>query len=824
MDPFDRHRAAPAVLAERERQFADLARQVVDLTAVTGAAFDPAVAAWEGIAAPELRAAPRPVRDRAHAVASQLAWAATATRVWAAHVRAFNATVDTLRAERAAVPAEVERSLPAWASLPMIDQDLVRERRREELVHDLHRRWQLAYEEHIEAGSREVAGLLERGPTWENLALARLRGGLAAGSRVGRLFAAGWLAAAAPTEALRLAGRFTDPAQPPTAGELAQLHDLLEQYAADPEFWYRFLTGLRPERLLTVTGQVALHLPDHPPAGLGELVGGIQAMLGAGLALAAARRGSAPPGGRDRPAGPGLSPEWLAELVTAGRRRFEIVTARAGSPVTVRLYGYQLLGPLLGAARYDRRFLQVVGGDLVDFEMAAGGARRWSGWLTGLGVHAESMRLDWTGPGPGQPAGFDPVLGLIGALDRRPAGALDLLAGRVQPGGGRLPRLDYLLTDRDWPPAWTSHHQSLAYLAGHPGATDPSPGLARFGEVLAKLARLADPRAVRVVELIVSEINVDEQAMGYPDRAVPGEAWTRTTGAAGNDLVSPVLREPLAGIVADYIIDVNAAVRDSGSALPGGLGADFDPTQLIRFLADLGRSRPAHETVLAAQTAYAAAAYHFYLSGAADLRPDSLPDRLAAATGVARAYGTVSGALDLGAATADWYEQWQRDLAANRRVADGFTVAELVVGAGADLLSARAPGAGFAAGELTSQVLAGFRADLLVDHSGLSAYRNAVLFGDGRRVAASLAEAALYRSGQLAGLAEFGLRDGDGSPTPMSSWDSQDRERWESYKSGPGAATAGLLPDRAGTAYQEGVDRARLIRSGALPDPADPPR
>jgi hypothetical protein len=58
----------------------------------------------------------------------------------------------------------------------------------------------------------------------------------------------------------------------------------------------------------------------------------------------------------------------------------------------------------------------------------------------------------------------------------------------------------------------------------------------------------------------------------------------------------------------------------------------------------------------------------------------------------------------------------------------------------------------------------------------------------------------------------------------MSSWDSQDRERWESYKSGPGAATAGLLPDRAGTAYQEGVDRARLIRSGALPDPADPPR
>jgi hypothetical protein len=838
MDPFDKHRASPAVLAERERQLGDLAMAVVDIEALTDTAFNPAVASWEGIAAAELRAAPRPVRDQAYAVASQLTWAATSIRVWAGQVRAFNATVDALRDERAALPVEVERQLARWASLPVLDQEVLRERKRDQLLQDLYRRWREAYQQHIEDGSREVAGMLERGPTWENLLLARRRGGLAGGSPLCGFFGAAWAATAAPVEALRLAGRLVDPARAPASGDLARLHRLLSRYAGDRAFWHRFLTDLGPERLLLLSGRVALHLPAGVPlAGSGgghqDRVGSLQSLLGAGLALATARRGApVAPGGGYTPADHELPPRWLRALVAAGRQRYDIGTSRSGSWLPLRLYGYQLLGPLLRTGGYDRRFLRDVGGDLIDFEQERGGPAVWTGWLAGAG----SVRLDWTGPAGGQPAGFDPVPDLLSALERHPEGALDLLAGRVEtgagqwsdgspkgtpppPGGHRLPRLDYLLTDRQWPPGWPSHHPGLGPTG--PDTGQPDSGPARVGAVLERVARLADPRAVEVVELIVYELNTDEQAMGYPDRAVPGRGGTATAPAAATDLVHPAIRASLARIVGDYIIDVNAAVRDSGSALPGGRGATFDPTHVVRLLADLGRSRPAHERVLSAQTGYAATAYHFYLSGAADLRPDDLPARLAAAEGVARGYGTVAGALDAGATTADWYAQWRRDLDANARLADELRIAELVVGAGAELVSAEAPGLGYLAGELVGRVLADAQ-DPLADHSGWSDYRAAVRFGDGRRIAATLAEVALYHSGALEGLADYRLSDPAGRPTPMAEWTEPDRLSWAAYKNERGAATAGALPDRAGAAYAAGVDRARLLLSGPVPAPPAP--
>jgi hypothetical protein len=835
VDPFDKHGASPVRLAERERQLMALAGEAVDTEALTGAAFDPAVASWEGIAAAELRAAPQPARLRAYAVASHLTWAATTTRVWAEHVRAFNLKVDTLRGERASLPVEVERQLAHWTSLPVFDQDVIRERKRHELIRDLHRRWRDAYQEHIDDGSRQVAGMLRRGPTWENLLLARQRGGLPAGAPLRRFFAAGWEAAAAPGEALRLAELINETQHPPTGVEIEQLHRLLQRYAGDETFWYRFLTGLGPDGLLFLTGRVALAQPDASYPELGGTVGGIQALLGGGLALASTRRGPAVAPGGPAPAGRGLPAEWLLALARAGRQRYGVVTTIAGSPVTVELYGYQLLGPLLRTGGYDGRFLQTVGGDLVDFEVERGGAGLWGQWLPGLGSHAEALRLDWTGGrSADRPSGFDPVLGLLSALERNPAGALDLFTGRIEtgpgswsdgtpkelappPGGHRLPRLDYLLTDRAWPSAWADPRHSLEFLAAHPEATSASPGLAQLGTVLAQAARLDDPRAVNLVELIVYEVNTDERAMGYRDGAVPGETWTQTATNVEHDLVHPALRDSLASIVADYIIDVNAAVQDSGASMPGGLGADFEATHMVRFLADLGKSQPAHETVLAAQTAYAATAYHYYLSGEADLQPDGLRERLTAAEGVARAYGAVAGAVDVGAATADWYAQWQRDLAVNARVADGFLVAELVTAAGADLVSSRASGVGYAAGELAGSVLDDFRTELMVDHSGLSTYRNAVLFGDSRRTAATLAEVAIYHSGQLSDLEDLGLRADDGRAKPISAWDERDREQWDAYKGGPGAATVGALTEAAGSAYHAGVERARLALFGVAP-------
>lgn len=825
MDPFDKHPAAPNALADRERHFTDLALAVVDTDALTHSAFDPAIASWEGIATAELRAAPQPARNQAYRVASELTWAATATRAWADHVQRFNTKVDGLRDERAGIPFEVERFLAStrWTSWPILDQDAIRARKRDELIHDLHRRWGEAFEEHIEGGSREVAGLFERGPTWENLARARRLRALPAASPLLRFFVAGWEATAGPEEALRLAGLFRDPDRRPTSADIEQLHSMLGRFAEDESFWFEFLTGLGPDGLLTLSGGIALHLPATPPGlavtdpGLARMLGHLQAMLGTGLALASSRR-TAPNAYRQTPPGQHELPaEWLIALTGAGRRRYQIVTWRAGDSLPVALLGYQLLGPLLNTGRYDDRFLQLVGGDLVDFEMAHTGARLWSDWLTELGAYTMSMRLDWTGgPDPAQPNGFDPITGLVTAMDRNPEGALDLLAGRIE-SGHRMPRLDHLLTDRDWPWAWVTYHQNREYLEHHPGAHHPSPGVARLGEALARVARLDDPRAVTLVTQIVSELSIDEQAMGYHDGAVPGDRWSRAASNLENDIISPVLRGSMANILADYIIDVNAAVRDSGAAMPGGLGAEFDPTHLIRLLADLGKDESAHDTLVGAQTAYAAAAYHHYLSGEANLRNDSLQERIIAAEGVARSYGAVAGALDVGAATADWYAQWQQDLARNTRVADRYALAEIAIGSAADLASAKAPGVSYAAGELTRDVLGELRETLIVDHAGWSTYRNAELFGDSRQAVVALAEAALYHSGQLAGLDGFALLEPDGQLKGMSEWNDDDRDAWLEYKKTAGSATASALLDQAGSAYQDGIDRAGRIFHGTIP-------
>lgn len=80
MDPFDTHSASPYRLRSQAEKLESLAEESVDLTTLTDQAFNPARAAWDGIVSAELRAAPKPVRERAQEVTSQLAWAAVPLR------------------------------------------------------------------------------------------------------------------------------------------------------------------------------------------------------------------------------------------------------------------------------------------------------------------------------------------------------------------------------------------------------------------------------------------------------------------------------------------------------------------------------------------------------------------------------------------------------------------------------------------------------------------------------------------------------------------------------------------------------------------------
>jgi hypothetical protein len=226
--------------------------------------------------------------------------------------------------------------------------------------------------------------------------------------------------------ALRLAGVFTDRSYRPTGTEeIERFRSTLVRYEHHEQFWHEFLTGLTPVGLLTLNGNLALRIPNPPPdeeftdPELAELLGDIQTLLGGGLALVSARHRS--------------QDQWLVELTQAGRRRYELTATWVDPPAPLRLYGYQLLGPLLHHGDYDDRFLRIIGGDLVHFELTHGGARCW---LRQLGADVHKLRLDWTGgAAPTDPPGLDPLLGLMGAMDRNPRGALDLLSDAADPHG-----------------------------------------------------------------------------------------------------------------------------------------------------------------------------------------------------------------------------------------------------------------------------------------------------------------------------------------------------------------------------------------------------
>ncbi|MGH3681528.1 MAG: hypothetical protein ACRDT2_14955, partial [Natronosporangium sp.] len=450
--PFDAHAASATALEERARELVALAEQASDRDVVTAQAFQPAVASWDGVAAPELRAAPDPARQLAGQVASQLSWAAVPLCFWAEQVRRFNATVSELQMRRAQVPADVERHLRAafgenleiW---PQWELDSVRLAKRQELISGLERRWRDAYATYVDEGERIAVRMLQHGPTWENVLRARELGAIPAGP-MPEFFAAGWSRTAALAEAARIAGLITGGSEP-TVAELERFAGMLARYAGDDEFAYRLLTELGPDGLLALTGSLGLIGRAGSGQQWHQALGAVQRGLAVALATATRRRGTG--GGPARlPYQPGefeLPAQWVYELTRAGRQELLL-----GEP-PAQIYGYQPLGVLLGHGRYDDGFLATVGGDLINFELEQGGSDFWDD-----GVPALWLRLDWTGgaAGPDQPAGFDPMIGLLDALADHPEATRDVFTSRVlhdgSAGVARLPRLDYLLTDRVWQP------------------------------------------------------------------------------------------------------------------------------------------------------------------------------------------------------------------------------------------------------------------------------------------------------------------------------------------------------------------------------------
>jgi hypothetical protein len=605
--------------------------------------------------------------------------------------------------------------------------------------------------------------------------------------------------------AIDLAKKLEDPAYEPTPAELDELRDLIKKYGKDKAFSYDVLNALGPKGLLQLDGRLAALQPERlgkETDGLidvhtADTVRDLQNGLGTMLATATQPTGTHT-GAHGEQYVPGkyeLPAQWTTDLMAAGRSKMDIVDPNNPGRTLQGVYGYQLLGPLLHNGDYDARYLSTVGGDMLDFEMSQG--KNSTLWRTTGG---ENIRLDWTqGYDDTVPAGSDPMNGLMDGLSRNGEAAKDLLTGVTSyssdgPAGGRLPRLDYLLTDREWKPDVPGGAAWNAYADQH--QTDyQSIALDRFGTALEHATTdQAGPDARRVFQSIIYETNVDE---------------TATKDFSQNNLIHPELRDSMSKITSAYIFDINRNIGETSTADPSQ-SIVVDRTHLVRFLADLGKDQQAHDTIANAEAVYAAGAYDDILSGRQDPH-DDLNANLRSMNVVSHNYGSVLGALDFGANEVHHKVIGDQDVTHNHGIDDRNKIINFF----GDKVLAKTigkipvPVVGDLASNFIDSTIADLEDQAKVDNSGQATYDVAKALGAGRATSVDLTEMALYHSGKLHDLPPNLLTNG--VPRPMSEWTTGDYGSWQHYKEHFGQDTVGDAAKNAGDSYHSGYTSAKDI-------------
>jgi hypothetical protein len=619
------------------------------------------------------------------------------------------------------------------------------------------------------------------------------------------------------SRAEELANKLKNPAYQPTAAELDELRNLITLYGRDKAFAHDVLTALGPQGLLQLDGTLATYQLDNPGKdtddalfsnSTADMVRDLQNGLGVMLATATAQTGTKT-GLRGETYIPGqyeLPSQWITDLMAAGRNRMDIGDPASPARYVEDVYGYQLLSPLLHNGEYDAGFLSTVGGDMVDFEMSQGeNSALWSG------ARGENLRLDWTQGHDDNtvPAGYDPMNGLMDALSRNGDATRDLLTGVTTftgdgPANGRLDRLDYLLTDRNWTadtpggPGWTV--ETMQHADDY-----KSTALDKFGTALEHATtEQPGPQARHIVESIIYESNVDEQAMGYPNGTIPGHG--KSGDFATTDVIHPQLRQPLANITAAYIFDVNLNIADGHNAIPGQT-IDVHRDHLVRYLADLGKDAGAHDTIAKAEAVYAVGSYDNILSGRQNPH-DGLNGQLRAMEVVSHNHGSVLGALDKGAGDAHHTTSVQLEEAYNKNVEKHYKIAGRLVDEVMGKVTSKitVPVLGDLANEYVGDLMTQAEEQAKIDNHGQATYEVGTALGAGRDTAVGLTEQALYNSGRLDGLPDRLLVDGH--PKPVGQWDAQDLRVWQDYKSSHGMSAVGNAATHAGEAYQNGYEWA----------------
>ncbi|MET7300867.1 hypothetical protein [Embleya sp. NPDC005575] len=207
-------------------------------------------------------------------------------------------------------------------------------------------------------------------------------------------------------------------------GELDLLRNLMQANSGDPNFAEALTRTMKPTGLYDATGLIAqmnarIAAGDKQDPRLADLKQ-LQTDLGNSLATASPRLVK--------------DPAWMASMREAGR---EFVRVGDGDayPGRATVYGYQLLGTLLGHGTYDTAFLRQTADEVIAFEKGAGKPSIWSTTL----MPPPRFGLDLSRPG----SGYDPMTGVLTAMSWNPEAAKGFF------GDGGPARLDYLFKGRD---------------------------------------------------------------------------------------------------------------------------------------------------------------------------------------------------------------------------------------------------------------------------------------------------------------------------------------------------------------------------------------
>ncbi|WP_420032362.1 DUF6571 family protein [Streptomyces sp. cg28] len=354
-----------------------------------------------------------------------------------------------------------------------------------------------------------------------------------------------------------------------THAEVTKLNLLLSANKNDPEFSRDFAVKTGADNVLSKYNELM-----SPPGGtslskaeLAQLKD-LKANLGTTIGTAT-RSDDHRKGGPD----PAIT-KFQDELLAAGQHNFNANPTESSDG----LNGYQLTSSLMGEGKWDTKFLQDYGDDLITAEKTRvdAGQNPDAYWSEGHVLGSTNI------------GALDPMTGFMDALGHNPEASTEFLTSDSSIDGMSVDHLDYLLKDRQWPEG-----------AGYTGDAKHPNGYDNLGHAMesATTGRSYDDEDAAPVKHSAERAAL----MNHIVDTVGSEPGMLTEH--GRDS----LRDSLGNMTADYMADVQGAIaNEQGTIKPFGADAHLDLSTLQPFLGAVGQDPDAYAAITQAQQAHTA--------------------------------------------------------------------------------------------------------------------------------------------------------------------------------------------------------------------------